>query len=142
MQVRYPNKEKVSVFYTSEDGSLVTPELLKSGTYRIEEVEAPKDYVQQGFEDALLADGRDVPLNEVTEGGEYQKAEAAPVLVTVDADTAHQMEVEAGTYTVLVEQSNNEAVGSLRLHKKGEKLKEAVNVETQFLIRSGMGRYP
>ena len=139
MQVRYPNKEKVSVFYTSEDGSLVTPELLKSGTYRIEEVEAPKDYVQQGFEDALLADGRDVPLNEVTEGGEYQKAEAAPVLVTVDADTAHQMEVEAGTYTVLVEQSNNEAVGSLRLHKKGEKLKEAVNVETQFLnkVRNG-----
>lgn len=135
MQVRYPNKEKVSVFHTGEDGSLVTPELLKSGTYRIEEVEAPEDYVQQGFEDALLAGGRDVPLNEVTEDGEYQKAEAAPILITVDADTAHQMETEAGTYIVLVEQSNNEAVGSLRLHKKGEKLKEAVSVETQFLNR-------
>ena len=139
MQVRYPKKEKVSVFQTNEEGFLVTPGPLKSGTYRIEEVQAPEDYVQQGYEDALLSDGRDIPLNEVTGGGGYQEAVQAPVQISVDSDTALQIEEETGAYTVLVEQSNNEAVGSLRLHKKGERLKGAVNVETQLLqkLRNG-----
>lgn len=140
MAVRYPNKEKVSVFRTNEEGFLITPGLLKSGTYRIEEVHAPEDYVQQGFESILISDGRDVPLNEVTNGGGYQEAGAGDVLISVDSDTAHQIEEESGTYTVLVEQSNNEAVGSLTLHKKGEKLKGASNVQAQFLnkIKNGM----
>lgn len=140
MQVRYPKKEKVSVFQTNEQGFLVTPQPLKTGTYRIEEVQAPKDYVQQGYEDALLSDGRDVPLNEVTGGGGYQKAGQAPVQISVDPDTALQIEEGMGAYTVLVEQGNNEAVGSLTLHKKGEKLKTAENVQDQFLnrVRNGV----
>ena len=56
MPVRYPSQGKTSVFHTSEDGFLVTPGFLKSGTYRIEEVQAPEDYVQQGFEESLLSD--------------------------------------------------------------------------------------
>ncbi len=135
MQVRYPKKEKVSVFQTNEEGFLVTPGLLKSGTYRIEEVQAPKDYVQQGYENALLENGRDVPLNEVTGGGGYQEAVQAPVQISVDPDTALQIEEDTGTYTVLVEQSNNEAVGSLTLRKKGEKLKTAENVQGQLMDR-------
>ena len=135
MQVRYPKKEKVSVFQTNEEGFLITPQPLKSGTYRIEEVEAPKDYVQQGYENMLLSDGREMPLNEVTGGGGYQEAGQAPVQISVDSDTALRIEEETGAYTVLVEQSNNEAVGSLTLRKKGERLKTAENVQTQFFNR-------
>ena len=69
MIVRYPKKEVVSVFRTNEEGYLITPEQLKCGTYRIEEVEAPENYVQVGFENALLKDGKEVPLNEVADGG-------------------------------------------------------------------------
>ena len=54
MIVRYPKKEVVSVFRTNEEGYLITPEQLKCGTYRIEEVEAPENYVQVGFENVLL----------------------------------------------------------------------------------------
>lgn len=132
MQVRYPKKEKVSVFQTNEEGFLVTPGPLKGGTYRIEEVQAPEDYVQQGYEDALLSEGRDIPLNEVTGSGGYQKAGQAPVQISVDSDTALRLEEETDTYTVLVEQSNNEAVGSLTLCKKGEELKTAENVQNQL----------
>ncbi len=127
MEVNYPKKEKISVFYTDEDGSLTTPEFLKSGTYRIEEVQAPQDYVQQGFENTLSSDGRDVPLNEVADGGGYQEAGGDAILITVDSDTAHQVEEETRVPTVLVEQKNNEAVGSLTLHKTGERLKTAEN---------------
>ena len=49
MIVRYPKKEVVSVFRTNEEGYLITPEQLKCGTYRIEEVEAPENYVRVGF---------------------------------------------------------------------------------------------
>lgn len=135
MPVRYPSQGKTSVFHTSEDGFLVTPGFLKSGTYRIEEVQAPEDYVQQGFEESLLSDGRNVPLNEVTQGGGYQEESVEPILVSVDSGTAHQVEEETGVFTVLVEQSNNEAVGSLTLHKKGEKLMKAVNVQDGLLNR-------
>lgn len=135
MQVDGSKKEKVSVFQTNKEGFLVTPRPLKSGTYRIEEVEAPKDYVQQGFEDVLFWDGREIPLNEVTEGGEYQEAAKAPVQISVDPDTALRVEEDTGAYTVLVEQSNHEAVGSLTLRKQGEKLKTAENVQSRFLNR-------
>ncbi len=62
------------MFRTNEEGYLITPEQLKCGTYRIEEVEAPENYVQVGFENVLLKDGKEVPLNEVADGGAYQEA--------------------------------------------------------------------
>lgn len=65
---KIPEKEVVSVFRTNEEGYLITPEQLKCGTYRIEEIEAPKNYVQIGFENALLKDGKEVPLNETADG--------------------------------------------------------------------------
>lgn len=118
MIVRYPKKEVVSVFRTNEEGYLITPEQLKCGTYRIEEVEAPENYVQVGFENALLKDGKEVPLNEVADGGTYQEAKKAPITITVDSDTVHQVEEETGKFIVVIEQYNDEAVGSLTIHKK------------------------
>ncbi len=135
MIVRYPKKEVVSVFRTNEEGYLITPEQLKCGTYRIEEVEAPENYVQVGFENALLKDGKEVPLNEVADGGTYQEAKKAPITITVNSDTVHQVEEETGKFIVVIEQYNDEAVGSLTIHKKGEKLSGASKVEEKILTK-------
>ena len=132
-------KEVVSVFRTNEEGYLITPEQLKCGTYRIEEVEAPENYVQVGFENALLKDGKEVPLNEVADGGTYQEAKKAPITITVDSDTVHQVEAETGKFIVVIEQYNDEAVGSLTIHKKGEKLSGASKVEEKFLTKMKNG---
>ena len=139
MIVRYPKKEVVSVFRTNEEGYLITPEQLKCGTYRIEEVEAPENYVQVGFENALLKDGKEVPLNEVADGGTYQEAKKAPITITVDSDTVHQVEEETGKFIVVIEQYNDEAVGSLTILKKGEKLSGASKVEEKFLTKMKNG---
>ncbi len=139
MIVRYPNKETVSVFQTNEEGYLITPEQLKCGTYRIEEVQAPDSYVAVGYENALIADGVNVPLNEVTTGGEYQSAGKDAVTVTVDSNTVHQVEEETGKFIVVIEQYNDEAVGSLTLNKQGERLKEAVKAEDRFFTKMKNG---
>ena len=135
MTVRYPKKETVSVFQTNEEGYLITPEQLKCGTYRIEEVQAPASYVAAGFENALVSDGIEIPLNEVTAGGEYQSAGKAAITITVDSNTVHQVEEETGKFIVVVEQYNDEAVGSLTINKQGEKLKEAVKVEDKLFSK-------
>lgn len=135
MIVRYPKKEVVSVFKTNEEGYLITPEQLKCGTYRIEEVEAPENYVQVGFENALLKDGKEIPLNETTNGGTYQEAKKSAITITVDSNTVHQVEEETGKFIVVIEQYNDEAVGSLTIQKKGEKLEGASKIEKQFFTK-------
>ena len=60
MIVRYPEKETVSVFQTNEEGYLITPEQLKCGTYRIEEVQAPDSYVLAGSENSLVSEGEEI----------------------------------------------------------------------------------
>lgn len=127
------------MFRTNEEGYLITPEQLKCGTYRIEEVEAPENYVQVGFENALLKDGKEVPLNEVADGGTYQEAKKAPITITVNSDTVHQVEEETGKFIVVIEQYNDEAVGSLTIHKKGEKLSGASKVEEKILTKMKNG---
>lgn len=135
MIVRYPKKEVVSVFKTNEEGYLITPEQLKCGIYRIEEVEAPENYVQVGFENALLKDGKEIPLNETTDGGTYQEAKKSAITITVDSNTVHQVEEETGKFIVVIEQYNDEAVGSLTIQKKGEKLEGASKIEKQFFTK-------
>ena len=98
MIVRYPEKETVSVFQTNEEGYLITPEQLKCGTYRIEEVQAPDSYVLAGSENSLVSEGEAIPL-------------------------------------IVVEQFNDEAVGSLTLNKTGEKLTGAEKIEDKLLAK-------
>ena len=88
MIVRYPEKETVSAFKTNEEGYLITPEQLKCGTYRIEEVQAPDSYVVVGIENSLVSDGTDLPMNQVTTEGEYQSTGKEPITITVDFNTA------------------------------------------------------
>lgn len=135
MIVRYPKKEVISIFKTNEEGYLITPEQLKCGTYRIEEVKAPDQYVQPGFEQALVKDGEQIALNEVTVGGTYEDAKKAAITITVDSNTVHQVEEETGKYIVVIEQMNDEAVGSLTIQKKGEKLTDASKIESKLLPR-------
>lgn len=135
MLVRYPKKEKISVFQTNEEGYLLTPEPLKYGSYRVEEVHAPDSYVITGNEKSLTEDGREIPLNEVNAGGSYANAHRDCIVTTVEAGTAHQVEEETGNFIVAVEQSNDEAVGSLTLNKRGEKLKEAVKIEDKMFSK-------
>ena len=41
--VTYPNKEKICVFETTENGEFVTPDILHSGTYKLEELDQKID---------------------------------------------------------------------------------------------------
>lgn len=52
----------------------MTPEQLKMGTYRIEEVKAPDLYVQPGYEMALKDGESDIPLNQLSQTGAYEDA--------------------------------------------------------------------
>lgn len=140
MTVRYPKVEKISVFSTNEEGYLMTPEQLKAGTYRIEEVKAPELFVQPGFEQALDFEGTEIPLNQPVVGGKYKDAGKAAIEVTVDSNTAHQVEEETGKTIIIVEQHNDEAVGSLKLTKKGEQLVDSTAKEERLTtkIRNGL----
>lgn len=140
MIVRYPKKEIVSVFKTNEFGYLITPEQLKCGNYRIEEVSAPENYVVPGYENILNLNGEQIPLNQAVNGGEYQETGKTAITIKVDSNTVHQVEEETGKFIVVIEQYNDEAVGSLTINKKGEKLVKAVNIEEKVTskIRNGI----
>lgn len=100
--VNYPEKGKISEFSTNDEGYLVLPEELKAGHYRIEEIQAPEEFVRQGYE------------TEPTEAIE----------LVINADTPHQIDPDTGAYIVEVIQYNQEQTGSLTLTKTGEKLRE------------------
>ena len=107
-------------FETNEEGYLQTPEQLKSGTYRIEEVESPNLFVQPGYENALMDGETSIPLNEVTNAaGTYEEAPRDSITIKVDSETAHEVEEDTGKYIIVVEGYNDEAVGSLTIEKTG-----------------------
>ena len=64
-------------------------------------MEAPENYVQVGFENVLLKDGKEVPLNEVADGGAYQEAKKAPITITVDSDTVQDVYKRQGIEIIL-----------------------------------------
>lgn len=121
--VHYPKEEKIRVFSTNDEGYLVTPGELKSGTYRIEEVKAPEGFVRQGRE-MSLHDGKDLisPLK-LSKAGTYRENPQKPITITVSSHTAHQIDPDTGAVVVEVDQPNDEQVGSLTLEKTGEQLK-------------------
>ena len=120
--VYYPKKEVISVFHTNDEGYLLTPEKLKSGTYRIEEVKAPAGFVLAGNEEALVSGGNAISLLEITTEGTYQKQAQKAIEITVGSGTAHEVDPDSGVAIVTVEQKNNEQVGSLTITKTGEQL--------------------
>lgn len=142
MKVRYPKPETIEVFETNEEGYLLTPEPLKMGTYRIEEVKSPELFVQTGFEQVLKKGEEILPLNEVTKEGTYEKAPRKSITIKVDSNTVHEVEEETGKYIVVVEVKNDEAVGSLTIQKTGEVLIGAEKRTDQMLtkIKNGLAK--
>ena len=92
-----------------------------------------------GKENSLVSDGVNVPLNEVATGGKYQEAGKAAITITVDSNTVHQVEEETGKFIVVIEQYNDEAVGSLVINKQAEKLKDAEKVENKIVNKMKNG---
>ena len=91
--IHYPETKELTEFVTSDDGYLMTPEKLKAGRYRLEEVLAPEGYVK----------GR-------------------PLEFTIDSDTPYEIEGETGAAVIKLEYENDRQTGTLRLLKKGERL--------------------
>lgn len=135
MKVRYPEVKTIDVFETNDEGYLQTPEQLKMGTYRIEEVEAPALYVQQGFETTFMEDETVIPLNQVSINGFFQETPKKDIMITVDTNTAYEVEAGTGKYIVVVRQKNDEAVGSLTIKKTGEFLTGAKEAGDNFITK-------
>ena len=91
----YPTVMTHQSFFTDEHGSLVLPQSLKIGNYRIEEVTAPQGYLR----------------NDQT----YE--------VSVDCGTPYQMNPASGDVIIEVVCEDHPAKGKLNLVKKGEALK-------------------
>ena len=90
----YPTTVKHKSYFTDEQGYLILPQNLKIGNYRIEEVNAPFGYT----------------LNE-----NYYE-------VTVDSNTAYQMDGTSGDVIIEAVYENHPVKGELTIVKKGEVL--------------------
>ena len=90
----YPATVKHKSYFTDEQGYLILPQNLKIGHYRIEEVNAPYGYT----------------LNE-----NYYE-------VTVDSNTAYQMDGTSGDVIIEAVYENHPVKGELTIVKKGEVL--------------------
>ena len=90
----YPTTVKHKSYFTDEQGYLILPQNLKIGDYRIEEVNAPFGYT----------------LNE-----NYYE-------VTVDSNTAYQMDGTSGDVIIEAVYENHPVKGELTIVKKGEVL--------------------
>ena len=90
----YPTTVKHKSYFTDEEGYLILPQNLKIGNYRIEEVNAPFGYT----------------LNE-----NYYE-------VTVDSNTAYQMDGTSGDVIIEAIYENHPVKGELTIVKKGEVL--------------------
>lgn len=120
--VYYPKKEVISIFQTNEEGYLLTPEKLSCGHYRIEEVKAPEGYVRAGYEKSLKAEGKTIPVTEISWKGSYKNQPKDAIEIIVDSDTPCEIDPDKGEPIVTVEQLNDEQVGSITIMKTGEAL--------------------
>ena len=87
-----------------------------------------------------MKDGEgDIPLNQLSQTGAYEDAKRDFITITVNSETAYEVEEETGKYIVVVRQQNDEAVGSLTIKKTGEDLVGAKNVEDSLLTKMKNG---
>lgn len=103
----YPEVTKHTEFTTSEQGYLITPEKLKLGHYRIEEIAAPDAYIK---------------------GESYE--------FTLAANTAYEIEEATGSVVIKIDYENQRQTGTLHISKTGELLKgyeeESQNIFLRF----------
>jgi len=104
----YPTLIGHTEFTTSESGYLITPERLKTGRYRIEEVKAPDGYTKSD-----------------------------PIEITIDSNVAYEVVGETGAVIITSKYENKPQTGTLRLQKSGEKLVGYAGEEKSLLQRFG-----
>lgn len=92
----YPETVVHTSFFTDSNGYLILPENLEIGHYRIEEVTAPDGYV--------------INKNYVE--------------ITVDSDTAYEVDEVSGDVIIEVSYENQPVKGNLIVYKKGEMLSD------------------
>lgn len=102
----YPETVVHTSFFTDSNGYLILPENLEIGHYRIEEVTAPDGYV--------------INKNYVE--------------ITVDSDTAYEVDEVSGDVIIEVSYENQPVKGNLIVYKKGEML--SVLRKTLFIKNS------
>ena len=92
--ISYPNQEEVCVFETDSNGEFMTPYPLASGTYKIEEIKAPKGYLLNTTE----------------------------ITFTIDENAKLIQDDKYGTY-ISVEVINKQIKGEIKVEKTGEAFK-------------------
>lgn len=107
--VTYPNKIKYGTeknpYTTTEEGYLLTPDVLTPGEYDLIEVAAPNGYVLAGQEENPKTNIR----------------------FTISTNNIYEVDPDLGTRNAIitVEQSNSPQVGTITVEKQGEFLSEA-----------------
>jgi len=114
-------------FETNDEGYLLTIKALDAGNYRIEEVAAPDGYVKQGYE-GILSD-------EYQAGNtDYDLTPSDPVVISINSNSAIQVEPGSNINTVIVKQKNMPQYGKLNLYKYGDKL--SGKTDSEFIYDS------
>jgi hypothetical protein len=103
-------------FTVGADGTLITPQKLNYGSYRIEEVTAPDGYVKAGYE-GVLRPGYETK-------GEYDLAPALPLIIDMDAQTPVREDAADEDVLEFV-QFNEPQKGKVSVYKDGEVLRGA-----------------
>jgi uncharacterized surface anchored protein len=115
MKTTYPNPvihgTEENPFRTGADGTLITPQKLGYGHYRIDEIDAPTGYVKAGYEGTLR------PGYEKT--GEYDPSPTAPIYIDMDSRTPIY-DGGAGEDVLEFIQYNEQQKGKLSIRKTGD----------------------
>lgn len=114
--VTYPNKVQYGTeenpYRTTEEGYLLTPEVLTPGEYELIEVAAPDGYVLAGKEENPRTNIR----------------------FTISTNNVYEVDPDLGTRNAIitVEQNNSPQVGTIMIEKQGEFLSEAQEQENGY----------
>ena len=145
----YENGKKVSVeeLFTDKKGVVRSPEL-PYGKYVVFESTTPENLQTiNPFLVTVTEDSREPQPWRVFDDRPIQfflkiikeDAKRDFITITVNSETAYEVEEETGKYIVVVRQQNDEAVGSLTIKKTGEDLVGAKNVEDSLLTKMKNG---
>lgn len=96
-------------FVTNEEGYFITPMSLEIGKYTLEQVAAPTGYTKNGYEG-------------YSENGQTIWDRNSKVNFEISSNTAYYTDNYLSSYIIVVEQENEEVLGTVKLKSQGEYL--------------------